>query len=73
MSVNPSEYGNAAGVCSLLTCTDNSNQWYYYDNILDDRAGASNPNGYYYFDPDNNVSSQTATSGINYYNRGWAV
>ena len=75
MTVKPEEYGNASGTCSLLTWgTDNSNQWYYYDNILDDRAGASDPNGYYYFfDPDNNVANHTSTSGISYYNRGWAA
>ncbi|MAJ81593.1 MAG: hypothetical protein CMF41_01610, partial [Legionellales bacterium] len=76
MTVKPSEYGNASdSVCSLLTwSTYNNSSWYYYDNILDDRAGASNPDNYYhFFNSTNNVSGQTADQGINYYDRGWAA
>ena len=76
MTVKPSEYGNASdSVCSLLTWgTYNNGSWYYYDNILDDRAGASNPDNYYhFFNSSNNVSGQTAEQSISYYNRGWAA
>lgn len=76
MTVKPSEYGNKSDdVCSLLTFgASTGNDWYYYDNILDDRAAANDPNGYYnFFKPGANVANHTAYNGMSYYNRGWAA
>ena len=71
MTVKPSEYGNATdNVCSLLTYGYPGNQWYYFDNILDDRAsGAYND----LFSADSNPNNYTATAGFSYYNRGFAA